>query len=72
VKAGRGIREIQQVGQDSASAMRHSPENFLAVQGAIVGGGVRFIGRDVTCDLGVGVPLGSGVVIPMFRLARKF
>jgi len=47
-------------------------ENFLAAAGGVVGGGMRFIGRDVTLDLGVGVPLGSGLVIPMFRLARKF
>jgi hypothetical protein len=47
-------------------------ENFLATRGGVVGGGVRFIERDVTLDLGVGVPLGSDLVIPMFRLARKF
>jgi hypothetical protein len=47
-------------------------ENFLATQGGVVGGGVRFISRDVTLDLGVGVPLGSDMVIPMFRVARKF
>lgn len=47
-------------------------ENFLASQGGVVGGGVRFVGRHATFDVGVGVPLGSDLVIPMFRLARAF
>ena len=47
-------------------------ENFLAAGGGVLGGGVRFISWAVTLDLGAGVPLGTGLVLPMFRVARKF